>query len=128
MTNILNKSNNEKILLICNNIVHDTYQFNDIVAYMNEIDSVVRDITSDQKLINISILINDDLSEVLREQNLENKSDVIKEIWEFYKEDVKYLAFELKKQLKINLQKYYEKAIQNHYCSELIEETYGKNE
>ena len=46
-----------KVLDICNKIISDSYELSDIVFYMSSIDNVIRDITEEQELINISILI-----------------------------------------------------------------------
>jgi len=79
-----------KVLDICNKIVSDSIELNDIVFYMKSIDNVIRDITEEQELINISILINDDIDE-----NDCNNPDTIEEIWLFYKDDVKKLCKEI---------------------------------
>ena len=79
-----------KVLDICNKIISDSYELSDIVFYMSSIDNVIRDITEEQELINISILINDDIDE-----NDCNNLNTMEEIWLFYKDDVKKLCKEI---------------------------------
>jgi hypothetical protein len=87
---MLDISSKNKVLDICNKIISDSYELSDIVFYMRSIDNVIRDITEEQELINISILINDDIDE-----NDCNNLNTMEEIWLFYKDDVKKLCKEI---------------------------------